>query len=384
MRVGLTVYGSLDERSGGFRYDRKLVEGLRAAGDTVEVVELPWRAYPRGLLDNVSPSLRDRLRVDVDVMLQDELAHPSLVLANRGLSYPIVSVVHHLRASEPRRLSPLYRAVERRYLAGVDGVVCNSAATRDAVAALGVDPDAAVVAPPAGDRFDPAIDDDAIAARAASLGDVGDGSDARDDASVDDHTPEPLRVAFVGNVEPRKGLDTLVEGVARADAAVDLTVVGRAVDESHVADVRRLVRERGLGDRVRFAGRLSDDALAAVLRESHVLAVPSRYEGFGIVYLEGMSFGLPAIASRAGGANETVTDGETGVLVDPDDPAAVARALDAFASDPARLVEMGRAARRRYERHPGWEESTGRVRRLLADVADVGDAPDAVETEVAT
>ncbi|MFC7185805.1 glycosyltransferase family 4 protein [Halorubrum yunnanense] len=360
MRVGLALYGSLDERSGGFRYDRKLVEGLRRAGDTVEVVELPWRAYPRGLLDNASPRFRDRLRVDVDVMLQDELAHPSLLRANRHLPCPTVSVVHHLRASEPRRLAPLYRAVERRYLATVDGVVCNSAATRDAVAALGVDPDATVVAPPAGDRFDPAVDDDDIAARA------GEG---------------PLRATFVGNLAPRKGLDTLVEGVARADAAVDLTVVGRTVDEGHVADVRRLVRERGLGDRVRFSGRLSDAELADVLRASHVLAVPSRYEGFGIVYLEGMSFGLPAVASRAGGASETVADGETGVLVDPDDPGAVARALDELAADPDRLVEMGRAARRRYERHPDWDDSTARVRRLLADVAD---APDAAEPEVAT
>jgi len=363
MRVGLALYGSLDERSGGFRYDRKLVEGLRRAGDSVEVVELPWRAYPRGLLDNASPTIRDRLRVDVDVMVQDELAHPSLVLANRDLPYPIVSVVHHLRASEPRRLSPLYRAVERRYLATVDGVVCNSAATRDAVASLGVDPGSTVVAPPAGDRFDPAVDDAEIRARA---------------------NERPLRVAFVGNVEPRKGLDTLVEGVARADAAVDLTVVGRAVDESHVEDVRRLVRERGLGDRVRFSGRLSDAALADVLRGSHVLAVPSRYEGFGIVYLEGMSFGLPAIASRAGGATETVTDGETGALVDPDDPAAVARALDGFAADPDRLAEMGRAARRRYERHPDWAESTARVRRLLAEVVDAGEAADAADPEVAT
>ncbi|MCG1005571.1 glycosyltransferase family 4 protein [Halorubrum lacusprofundi] len=360
MRVGLALYGSLAEQSGGFRYDRKLVEGLRRAGDTVEVVELPWRTYPRGLLDNALPDFGDRLRVDVDVMLQDELAHPSLLLANRDLPYPIVSIVHHLRASEPRRLSPLYRAVERRYLATVDGVVCNSAATRDAVAALGVARDSTVVAPPAGDRFDPAIDDAEIASRARN---------------------RPLGAIFVGNIEPRKGLDTLVEAVALADADIELTVVGRAVDEEHVAEVRRLVRERELDERVRFTGRLSDAELAEALRESHVLAVPSRYEGFGIVYLEGMSFGLPAIASRAGGAIETVADGETGVLVDPDDPVAVARALDEFATDPDRLAAMGRAARRRYERHPSWAESTARVRRLLADVAD---APDPVEPEVAT
>jgi len=349
MRVGLTVYGSLEERSGGFRYDRKLVEGLRAEGDTVEVVELPWRSYGRGLLDSVSGELRDRLRVDVDVMLQDELAHPSLLRANRRLPYPIVSIVHHLRASERRRLSPLYRAVERQYLGSVDGAVCNSEVTRDVVTGLGVDSGATVVAPPAGDRFDPDIDDDEIEARAGE---------------------RPLRVVFVGNVARRKGLDTLVEGLAAADADAELTVVGRAVEEGYVGDVRRLIRRKGLTDRVRMAGELSDDRLAAALRSGHVLAVPSRYEGFGIVYLEGMSFGLPAIASRAGGATETVTHGENGVLVDPDDPAAVAGAITRFAADRDRLASMGIAARRRYERQPGWPAVTARVRSFLAEIAE--------------
>ncbi|WP_336338429.1 glycosyltransferase family 4 protein [Haloarcula brevis] len=346
MRVGLTLYGSLEAQSGGFRYDRKLVEGLRAAGDTVEVVELPWRAYHRGLLDNGSRALRRRLGVDVDVMLQDELAHPSLVYTNRALPYPIVSVVHHLRASEPRRLTPLYRAVERRYLDTVDAAVCNSRPTQRVVADLGVD--RTVVAPPAGDRFDPAIDDETIDDRARA---------------------DPLRVVFVGNVTPRKGLDTLVDGVAAADAEVALTVVGTPADRDHLESVEASVRERGLSDRVSFAGRLSDDGLAATLEASHVLAVPSRYEGFGIVYLEGMSYGLPAVASRAGGATDLVTDGETGALVDPDDPAAVARELERFAADRDRLAAMGRAARDRYEAHPDWDETTARVRQLLADVA---------------
>ncbi|MFD1569882.1 glycosyltransferase family 4 protein [Halorubrum laminariae] len=372
MKVGFALYGSLDERSGGFRYDRKLVEGLRRAGDTVEVIELPWRgaaggawrAYPRGLCDTLSPRFRDRLRVDVDVMLQDELAHPSLWHCNRDLSYPIVSVVHHLRASEPRRLSPLYRAVERRYFASLDGVVCNSTVTREAVTGLGVDPDATVVAPPAGDRFAGHAGGSGGAVTAESVA----------DRIADRAAERPLRVAFVGNIAPRKGLDTLIEGIAAADAAVEVVVVGRTVDEAHVHDVRRTVDRLELTERVRFAGRLSDDELAATLRESHAIAVPSRYEGFGIVYLEGMAFGLPAIASRAGGASDVVTDGETGVLVDPDDPSAVAAALESLATDPDRLAAMSRAARRRYERHPDWPATTARVRRLLATVAD-GEAP---------
>jgi glycosyltransferase involved in cell wall biosynthesis len=348
MRVGLTLYGSLDERSGGFHYDRRLVEGLRAAGDTVEVIELPWRSYVGGLLDNGSRRLRDRLDVDVDVMVQDELAHPSLVRTNRHLPYPLVSIVHHLRASERRRLTPLYRAVERRYLDTVDAVVCPSTATRDAVTALGVDGDATVVAPPAGDRFDPAIAATTIRDRARE---------------------GPLRLVFVGNITPRKGLDALVTGLAAADTAAELTVVGRAVDADYVADVRRTVNERGLTDRVRFAGELSDADLAATLRSSHALAVPSHYEGFGIVYLEGMSFGLPAIASRAGGATDVVTDGETGLFVDPDAPTSIARAIETLAGDRDRLAEMGQAARQRYGCHPDRGETTARVRQLLESVA---------------
>jgi glycosyltransferase involved in cell wall biosynthesis len=286
-------------------------------------------------------------------MLQDELAHPSLVYTNRSLPYPVVSVVHHLRASEPRRLSPLYRAVERRYLDTVDGVVCNSTATRDAVTDLGVDPGATVVAPPAGDRFDPDIDDEGIDRRA----------DER-----------PLRVVFVGNIEARKGLDTLVEGFAAAGVDAELIVVGREVDEEYADAVRRQVVAHDLDDRVALVGELPHADLAATLRRGHVLAVPSRYEGFGIVYLEGMSFGLPALASRAGGATDVVTDGETGALVEPDDPEAVAGALTRLA-DTDRLAAMGRAARRRYEAQPGWEETTARVRQLLSDVSSTAVRP---------
>ena len=348
MRVGLTIYGTLDERSGGFRYDRKLIEGLERAGDSVELIELPWRDYHRGLLDNASRSFRRRLDVDVDVMLQDELAHPSLVATNRSLPYPIVSIVHHLRGSEPRQLAPLYRAVERRYLDTVDAVVCNSPTTQSVVTDLGVDPEGTVVAEPAGDQFDPDVDDARIDSRAYT---------------------EPLQIVFVGNITPRKGLDTLIEGLAMAESAIELTVVGSPADPRHVEAVQDRIRNCDLDSRVRFAGRLSDAERAEVLESSHVLTVPSRYEGFGIVYLEGMSFGLPAVASRAGGAVDIVTDGETGTLVDPNDPAAVASALDEFAADREKLAAMGRAARARYEAQPDWSETTARVRSLLAEVA---------------
>jgi glycosyltransferase involved in cell wall biosynthesis len=350
MHIGFALYGGLDQQSGGFRYDRRLIEELRAGGDTVEVINLPWRSYPRGLIDNLSPPPLDRPHDEFDVLLQDELAHPSLLRANRRVSCPVVCIVHHLRADEGRPLTPLYRAVERRYLDTVDAAICNSKPTREAVLSTSSLASSAVsTAPPAGDRFDPDITDEAIADRAQS---------------------DPFEVVFVGNIEPRKGLDTLVAGLAAVDAPWRLTVVGRATDEEYYSRVQGQSRETGCQERVRFAGRLSDEELAAVLRSGHLMAMPSRHEGFGIVYLEGMGFGLPALATSAGGARDVVDHNETGVLVDPDDRQAITQAVSSLATDRDRLVSMGQMARRRYEAHPDWETTADRVRAFLTTVIE--------------
>ncbi|TKX74037.1 glycosyltransferase, partial [Halorubrum sp. GN11_10-6_MGM] len=233
-------------------------------------------------------------------------------------------------------------AVERRFLGGVDAAVYNAETTRRDAAGLG-GPDRSAVAPPAGDRFEPVISASEIRERARS---------------------GPLEVTFLGNVVPRKGLDALVDGLARLDrSGVEwrLTVVGdRTVAPDHAEAVADAVAAAGIGDRVRFAGRLDDEAVAARLRESHALAVPSRYEPFGMVYLEAMGFGCVPLATTAGGAGEFVRDGESGVLVSPDDPRAVAAAFRDL-DDRERLAEMGIAARREYEARPGWPETLDRV-----------------------
>src|SRR4030067_2729018 len=104
MRVGLMIYSSLESISGGYLYARQLVEYLLGAGDAVEVISLPWRDYARHLLDNLSRELGERLlNARLDVLLQDELIHPSLFLLNKRLRerfpYPLVSFVHHLPSS---------------------------------------------------------------------------------------------------------------------------------------------------------------------------------------------------------------------------------------------------------------------------------------------
>jgi len=352
MRLGLVVYDGLEGTSGGYRYDRRLVAGLRERGHEVTVVSIPREGYGRNLLDNLSPTVAaDLAALDVDVLLQDELCHPSLIRHNRRRddATPVVAIVHHLRCQEPRAAwqNAFYRAIEQRYLETVDAFVYNSETTRETVEAL-VGPTTGVVAPPGGDHIDPGVTRTHICARS--------------------HEPGPLRIVFVGSLIERKGLHTLLRGLAARPADEwTLTVVGDpTVDPEYARRIDRLIDTLGVEESVTVAGRLPDAALSSVLREGHLLAMPSGYEGFGIVYLEGMGFGLPALASTAGGASEVVTDGETGVLVPPDEPPAVAEAVGSLAADRERLAEMGAAARDAYEAHPTWSDTVDCVASFAA------------------
>jgi glycosyltransferase involved in cell wall biosynthesis len=356
MRVGLVIYGSLETVSGGYLYDRMLVEHLKRQSDEVEVICLPWRSYPLHLLDNLSRSLHRRLLSSrFDILLQDELNHPSLFWLNRRLKqsspYPLFSIVHHLRLSEqrPNWQNRLYCQIERRYLRGMDGFIFNSQTTLRAVEDQGVNLPARpyVVAYPAGDQFAPIISDAEIAGRATE--------------------PGPLRIVFLGNLILRKGLHTLLAALEEIPAGIcELSVAGSLnIDPRYLRAIRRQIDQSGLADRVRLLGALSSNSLAGCLRSHHLLVVPSTYEGYGIVYLEGMGFGLPAVATTAGAAGEIITPGVDGFLVLPGDAPALARCLMCLAQDRPLLTTMSLAARQRYLLQPTWQQTAGQIRDFL-------------------
>ena len=346
MKIGLVIYGSLDTLSGGYLYDRKLVEYLRAQGDTVEIISLRWRNYVAHLGDNLTFHLPQGL----DILIQDELNHPSLVGANLGNHpCPVISLVHHLRCSEQRAgwQNAFYRTVEKRYLNSVDGFIFNSKTTRGVVNGLIGNGKPSVVAYPPTDRF---------------------GQGMTGQAAVERAKNGPLRILFLGNVISRKGLHTLLEAVQRQDIDVRLDIVGSlSADPLYAAEMQQKASVLGLSSSVIFHGPRDNGELADQLRAAHVLAVPSSYEGFGIVYLEGMAFGLPAIGTTAGAAGEIIIDRETGYLIRPDDAETLAARLLCLASDRDLLVRMSLNALKRYQQQPTWEQTAGEIREFLRE-----------------
>lgn len=358
VRVGLIIYGSLDTLSGGYLYDRTVVEYLRRHGDQVEVISLPWRNYVRHLGDNVSASLQRQLAAsELDILIQDELNHPSLFWLNRRLrasvGCPFVSIVHHLRCSEPRPAwqNWFYGWIERHYLNSVDAFVFNSCTTRKEVASLTKANQPHVVAYPGGDRLEPEISDQGIVARANRAG--------------------PLRLFFLGNLTPRKGLHILIDALSELPrAGWHLSVAGGlSVDRAYSAHIMQQVNSYELTEQVHILGPLNEDQVGAQLEHSHLLVLPSLYEGFGIAYIEGMGYGLPAIATTAGAAHEIISHGENGYLVPPGESHGLANCLKEILSDRKRLVEMSLKARRRYAAHPTWEQTAGRIREFLHRVS---------------
>ena len=344
MKIGFVIYGPLNTLSGGYLYDRKLVEYLRAQGDTVEIISLPWRNYSAHLTDNLS----FKLPADLDILIQDELNHPSLIAANSGKHpYPIISLVHHLRCSElrPKLQNDLYRMVEKKYLQSVDGFIFNSKTTSGVVNSLLGSSKPEVVAYPPTDRFGDAISDNEIIKRSKT---------------------NELRILFLGNIIERKGLHILLEAIIPSIADLQLDIVGSLTTEPKYAkQMQERVRVKGLASKVTFHSSLDNEFLKQKLQQSHALIVPSSYEGFGIVYLEGMGFGLPAIGTTAGAAGEIIEHEKTGYLIKPNDHETLTSLIAQLASDRDLLAKISLNARKRYIQQPSWNETAGQIRAFL-------------------
>jgi glycosyltransferase involved in cell wall biosynthesis len=253
-----------------------------------------------------------------------------------------------LRCSElrPKWQNDFYRRIEKKYLQSVDGFIFNSETTKTVVNRVIESSKPSVVAFPPTDRFGEAISESEIIERAKS---------------------EEFRILFLGNLIERKGLHTLIDGLGQiGNLSYRLDVVGSlTADPAYSQSIQETIAANHLSSFILLHNSLNNEPLKQLLEQAHILIVPSSYEGFGIVYLEGMGFGLPAIGTTAGAAGEIIEDGKTGYLIGPGDSKTLAARLAGLWADRGLLTRLSLEARRRYLRQPKWEQTAGQIREFL-------------------
>jgi glycogen synthase len=161
-------------------------------------------------------------------------------------------------------------------------------------------------------------------------------------------------VLFVGRISEQKGIFTLLEAADALPEGVELVLCASSPDTPELQ--ARLEAAAAGRPMIRWINAmLPIDEVVQLYSHAAVFVCPSIYEPFGLINLEAMACGTPVVASRVGGIPEVVVDGETGLLVEPGDPVALADALRRVLDDPARAARMGEAGRRRVEANFSWD-----------------------------
>ena len=343
------VPGSIDQRTGGYLYDARMVREMRAAGRGVVVHELAGR-FPDA--DHVAAERMERTLGSVPdgaPVVVDGLAGGGLpdVLARHAERLRLVALVHHPLAEETglsRAMAARFAASERKALSACRGVVVTSPFTRSRLEAYGVALDRVRVAVPGTEPAERAVGPEA--GRAPAL-------------------------LCVGSITPRKGHPVLLDALHQVrDLDWTCALAGSAaLAPDHARQVSEQVGALGLTDRVAFLGELDEPALEQAYRTSSVFVLASHYEGYGMALTEAMARGLPVV-STTGGAIPYTVPAEAGVLVEPGDARALAGALSALLTDEDGLMgRLRRGAARVAGTLPDWRRAAGDFMAAVDDSA---------------
>ncbi len=249
---------------------------------------------------------------------------------------------------------PLVRRFYNRIYAGAVAVVAISAFTRDALVRFGVAPARIHTVLP-GVEVDPA-------SPAGAVGGAGEG--------------RGCTIGTCSRLIARKGHDLVLRALPALLARVPNLRYRIAGDGPARAGLEALAVSLGVRGAVEFLGVVPDAQLGAFYRALDIFVMPARddrahghVEGFGLVYLEAAREGVPSVAARTGGVPEAVLDGETGLLVAPEDVEGLAEALLRLATNPAERLRLGRAACERVRRELNWDGQVDKVEAVLLAAA---------------
>ena len=329
------VPGSLDQLTGGYLYDRHIVDGLRARGRDVQVYELPGR-FP--LVDQTALAAATQTIAalpDQAQVLVDGLALPACVdaLQAQARRLRFIVLIHHPLAAEtglPPAAQETLRQVEHTALRLARRVIVTSPFTAKALGAYHVAAERIGVVVPGTEP--------------ATLS-QGSGGDA-------------LTLLCVATVIPRKGHTVLVEALAALqDLDWHLVCIGSLHRHPATAQsVHDLLVRRQLEARITLCGEQPQDAVEAAYQRADVFVLPSHYEGYGMVLSEALAHGLPIISTTAGAIPDTVPS-TAGLLVPAGDVAALALALRQIISQSRLRAELTSGARRVRDHLPQWSQA---------------------------
>lgn len=167
----------------------------------------------------------------------------------------------------------------------------------------------------------------------------------------------------------RKGIDKVLEALALLqNTDIEYCIVGSGVDEPRLCEI---VKRKKLESQVHFLGAISDEELEQMYRAADIFIMPSReidggdVEGFGIVFVEANSFGLPVIGGKSGGVVDAVIDGETGILVESESAQKVSNAINTLFTDKSYATRLGEQGKKRVEEFFQWKKQAQHLQKLL-------------------
>jgi glycosyltransferase involved in cell wall biosynthesis len=334
-RVTFAVPGDLAIPTGGYRYDRRIIEELRRLGWQVEVADI-GAGFPFPSMAQRSTALAILSAVPAGCpTVLDGLAFgalPEAVALRRHM--PLIALVHQPLALDPSlntKQAEAFRKSERAVLAAAERVVVTSEATaKILIRDYGVPTQFITVVRPGNDPVPPAL--------------------GSQDGVV--------RLLSIGSVLPVKGYDLLIAAVAALkEMPWRLTIAGdRTRDPAAAAQLDADIISYGLANKVTLLGAVPPEHIVELYLASDIFVLASRFEGYGMALAEAIAHGLPVVSTMAGAIPDTVPPG-TGLLVPPEDAAALARALRRLVSDPTERQRLATNARAAAARLPTWQDS---------------------------
>jgi glycosyltransferase involved in cell wall biosynthesis len=336
--------GDLDTPTGGYRYDRRIIDELRRMGWSVQTLALSDRfpAPDRQALNQARQALAEL--PDDSLVIIDGLAYGVLdaVATEQAGRLRLIALCHHPLAlesglNEAQRQQLAHS--ERQALQVARAVIVTSAHTREIlIAEFGVPASRVVVALPGTEQipFAPC------------------------------HGVPPCLLT-VASLTPRKGHDVLIDalGSLRALPWQARFVGGAHFDPAWAEKLRAQVDRQQLSDRIQFVGAV--DNLRDEYQRADLFVLPSRFEGYGMVFAEALAAGLPVVAARAGAVPQVVPE-TAGLLVPPDDTLALQTALHNLLTDRELRRQLQAGARQAATCLPSWQVSAQLIARLLNEV----------------